>query len=141
MKQSRQGDPEPAVREPSHGEISAGRIAQAEHRTATYGVDPTPTLATNWGDSIAYAVVMQVTLPEGAGPDQAQQMLDDIVVPQAKSQPGFTGGTWMHDGPKGMGIIMFESAETAEAAMEALKPPPGGPQLVSTSVFEVRAQA
>jgi len=90
---------------------------------------------------MAHAVVMQVKLPEGAGPDQAQQMLDDIVVPQAKSQPGFAHGMWMHDGPNAMGIIVFESAENAEAAKDALKPPPGGPQLVSISVYEVRAEA
>jgi len=48
----------------------------------------------------------------------------------------------MHDDDKnGMGVITFSSAAEAEAAKVALNPPPGGPALVSASVFEVAAEA
>jgi len=69
-------------------------------------------------------------------------MLEEVVVPHAKSQVGFERGTWLHDGSNnGMGVIVFDSAEHAEAAKDALKPPPGGPELVSVAVHEVAAEA
>jgi hypothetical protein len=40
-----------------------------------------------------------------------------------------------------MGVVVFETAEQAEAALSALKPPPGGPELVSSTVYEIGAQA
>ncbi len=68
-------------------------------------------------------------------------MLEEVVVPNAKSQPGFQSGTWMNSGGNGMGVAVFDSAEHATAAQEALKPPPGGPELVSTAIYEVGATA
>jgi hypothetical protein len=40
-----------------------------------------------------------------------------------------------------MGVIVFDSADNAAAAMEAMKPPTGGPQLVSSAVYEVSGEA
>ena len=55
-------------------------------------------------------------------------MLEEVVIPTAKSQAGFKNGTWLHDGKgNGMGVIVFATAEDAESAQNALKPPPGGP--------------
>jgi hypothetical protein len=91
---------------------------------------------------MAHAVVMQVKLPQDGSPDDAQRMLEDIVIPLAKSQAGFTNGTWLHDGKgNGMGVIVFATAENAQLAQGALKPPPGGPQLVSSELYEVGGQA
>jgi hypothetical protein len=91
---------------------------------------------------MAHAVVMQVKLPQDGGPDDAQRMLEEIVIPLAKSQAGFQSGTWLHDGKgSGMGVIVFATAENAEAAQGALQPPPGGPELVSSELYEVGGQA
>lgn len=69
-------------------------------------------------------------------------MLHEIVVPTAKAQPGFQSGTWMHDGTgNGMGVVVFVTAEDAEAAKVALTPPLGGPGLVSANVWLVTAEA
>lgn len=90
---------------------------------------------------MSHALVMQVKLPQDGNPDEAQQMLKEVVVPLAKSQPGFEKGIWMHDGSSnGVGVMVFTTAENAEAAKEILKPPPGGPQLVSSTVHEVAAE-
>ena len=90
---------------------------------------------------MAHPVVMQVKLPQDGSPDDAQRMLE-IVIPLAKSQEGFENGTWLHDGNgSGMGVIAFATAENAESARGALKPPPGGPQLVSSELYEVGGQA
>jgi hypothetical protein len=41
----------------------------------------------------------------------------------------------------GMGIVVFDTAQNASAAQSALKPPPGGPVLISNTVYEVAAEA
>jgi hypothetical protein len=89
-----------------------------------------------------HALVLHVKLPQEGSPEDSQKMLEEVVVPLAKSQVGFMNGTWLHDGAgNGMGVIVFATAADAEAAQDALKPPPGGPQLVSSAVHEVGAQA
>jgi hypothetical protein len=91
---------------------------------------------------MAHALVLHVKLPQEGSPEDSQKMLEEVVVPLAKSQVGFMNGTWLHDGAgNGMGVIVFATAADAEAAQDALKPPPGGPQLVSSAVHEVGAQA
>jgi hypothetical protein len=90
---------------------------------------------------VAHALVMQVKLPLDGNPEEGLRMLKDQVVPHAKSQAGFQRGTWMNDGTNGMGVIVFDTAEHAEAAKDVLKPPLGGPQLVSSTVYEVGAEA
>jgi hypothetical protein len=85
---------------------------------------------------------MQVKLPQDGGPDDNQNMLEEIVIPLAKSQEGFTNGTWLHDGKGGgMGVIVFATAANAESAQGVLKPPPGGPELISSQLYEVGGQA
>jgi hypothetical protein len=91
---------------------------------------------------MAHAVVMQVNLPQGGSPDDAQRMLEDVVVPLAKSQAGFQNGIWLHDDQgTGRGVIVFDTAANAESAQGVLKPPPGGPELVSSEIYVVGAQA
>ena len=69
-------------------------------------------------------------------------MLEEFVVPLAKSQAGFKHDIWMHDDSNhGLGVIVFASAAEAEAAKDAMKPPPGGPELLASSVYEVGAEA
>lgn len=90
---------------------------------------------------MAHALVLKVKFAEAWDPDQ-MKMLEEVVVPLAKSQPGFVRGVWMHDGDKnGMGVVTFSSEAEAEAAKGTLNPPPGGPALVSASVFQVAAEA
>lgn len=91
---------------------------------------------------MAHALVLHVKLPQEGSPEDSQRMLEEVVVPLAKSQVGFMNGTWLHDGAgNGMGVVVFATAADAEAAQDALKPPPGGPELVSSAVHEVGAQA
>jgi hypothetical protein len=84
-----------------------------------------------------HAIVMQVNLV--GDPDEGMKMLDEVVVPQAKAQPGFQRGTWMHnvDTMIGTGVIAFDTEEHASAAMAALQPPPGGPTIINCAVFEI----
>ena len=85
---------------------------------------------------MAHAVVMQVTLTGDR--DEGMKMLDEIVVPLAKAQPGFQRGTWMHSqAMTGTGVMVFDTEEHATAAMEVLKPPPDGPTIINCDVFEI----
>ena len=85
---------------------------------------------------VAHAVVMQVNLVGDAA--EGVKMLDDVVIPGAKSQPGFQRGMWMHsEAMTGTGVMVFDTADHATAAMDALQPPPGGPTVINCAVFEI----
>ena len=89
---------------------------------------------------MAYAVLMQVKL--AGDPVEGLKLLHEVVVPQAKSQPGFQRGTWMRNQEgTGTGIIVFDSEDNAKAAEKALQPPPGGPTPISSTVFSIEAEA
>jgi hypothetical protein len=90
---------------------------------------------------MSHAVVLQVKLLEEDA-EEGERMLKELVVPNAKAQSGFEKGIWMRSAEnKGLGVVVFDTAENAEAAMSALKPPPGGPELISSTVYEVGAEA
>lgn len=77
-----------------------------------------------------HALVMHVTFRTGESPEDGKRMLEEVVIPLARSQAGFKNGTWLHDGKGGgLGVIVFATQENAESAQGVLKPPPGGPQL------------
>jgi hypothetical protein len=79
---------------------------------------------------------MQVNLVGDAV--EGMKMLDEVVIPMAKAQPGFQRGTWMHSNAMtGTGVIVFDSEDHATAAMGALQPPPGGPTVINCAVFEI----
>jgi hypothetical protein len=86
---------------------------------------------------VAYAVVMQVNLVGER--EEGLKLLDEMVVPHAKAQPGFQRGTWMHNeaGTTGTGVIVFDTEAHASAAMEALQPPADGPTVINCAVFEI----
>ncbi len=89
---------------------------------------------------VAHAVVMQVNLV--GDPGEGIKMLDEVVIPQAKAQPGFQRGTWMHSkAMTGTGVMVFDNEDHASAAMEALQPPPGGPTVINCAVFEIAREA
>lgn len=90
---------------------------------------------------MSHALVLQVRLQDGGRSEEGLRMLKEEVVPHAKAQPGFQRGTWMNDGENGMGIVVFDTEEHAEAAKDELRPPPGGPELISSTVYSVGAEA
>jgi hypothetical protein len=93
-------------------------------------------------DRMAKAVVMHVKLPAGATHEDDQAMLNELVIPMAKSLAGLKNGTWVHDGDRnGIGVIVFDSEENATAAQDVLKPPSGGPEPLSSDLYQVGGQA
>ena len=91
---------------------------------------------------MTYAMVMQVKFDGSGTKEDGIKMLEEFVMPHAKSQPGFDSGIWMRSlNVNGLGVVVFDTEENAKAAAEALKPPPGGPELVSAEVYEVGGRA
>jgi len=90
---------------------------------------------------MAHAVVLHVKLAGDTA--EGTKMLDEVVVPMAKAQPGFHRGTWMHNeaGTDGTGVIVFDTSEHATAAMAVMQPPPGGPTVISAAVLAVAREA
>jgi hypothetical protein len=92
---------------------------------------------------MAFAIKFEVTLPEGT-PEEGQKMLEEGVVPMAKAQAGFMNGVWMRkvsSPSEGVGVVVFETEQQAKDASEALRPPPGGPEVRSVDLYEVGAVA
>jgi hypothetical protein len=53
-------------------------------------------------------------------------------------------GVWMRkvSSPReGVGVVVFATEQQAKDASEALRPPPGGPEVRSVDVYEVGAVA
>src|SRR5581483_896270 len=111
-----------------------------EHRETSRGAQVEAVRPTERID-MSHAVVMQVKLPRGD--DQAEErMLKEQVIPHARTQAGFQKGMWMRsDDETGMGVVVFDNEDNAQAAMAALKPPAGGPVLISSKVFQIGAEA
>jgi hypothetical protein len=92
---------------------------------------------------MAFAVKFEVTLPEST-PEEDQKMLEEGVVPMAKAQAGFMNGVWMRkvsNPGEGVGVVVFATEQQAKDASEALRPPPGGPEVRSVDLYEVGAIA
>src|SRR5213595_3424864 len=71
---------------------------------------------------MSHAVVINVNLPGEGTPEEGLKMLNEMVIPQARAQKGFQSGTWMNDHGKGMGVVLFDTEENANAALEHLRP-------------------
>ena len=91
-----------------------------------------------------YAMVGEVRL-DPARRDDAEKLLNEMVVPAAKQAPGFVAGWWTRsdDGTTGRSMIIFETEEAARQMAEmAGSPPPDSPVTpVRMEVLRVLAHA
>jgi hypothetical protein len=85
------------------------------------------------------AVVVRVTFNDVKA---AEEMLHGEVVPMVKQIPGFVAGWWTRDldNTNGMGVIVFDSEETADMVRQRLESDegPGGSDAVSLQDVEIR---
>ena len=51
--------------------------------------------------------------------EEAEQGLNEMVVPTVKAHPGFVRGTWVHQRSqsRGIGVVVYESEDAAKGAM------------------------
>ena len=68
--------------------------------------------------------------------DEAEQGLNEMVVPTVKAHPGFVRGTWVHDRSRGrgIGIVVYESEDAAKAAMAMFEQMRAAPEAANDPV-------
>jgi hypothetical protein len=86
-----------------------------------------------------HAVVVEVTINDA---DAATSFLNDELVPRVSQAPGFVAGYWVRLGNTGRSVVVFESEDVANTALENIQQRPGDFVTVnSAEVGEVVASA
>jgi hypothetical protein len=68
--------------------------------------------------------------------------LHERIVPRASNAPGFVNGYWTRKNDTGLAIILFDSEDAAQGAMEQIRTaPPETAKVEDTEIREVVAQA
>jgi hypothetical protein len=80
-----------------------------------------------------HAVVVTVTISDH---EAAQSHLREEVVPGVAQAPGFVAGYWTRKDESGLGMVIFESEDAAEAMSERV--PSMAPEMVTIENIEVR---
>jgi hypothetical protein len=80
-----------------------------------------------------HAVVVRVTISDH---EVAESHLREQVVPGVSQAPGFVAGYWTRKDDSGVGMVVFESEDAAEAMSERV--PSMVPDVVTVEDIEVR---
>jgi hypothetical protein len=80
-----------------------------------------------------HAVIVRVTISDR---EVAQSDLRERVVPGVSQAPGFVAGYWTRKDDSGLGMVIFESEDAAEAMRERV--PSMAPDVVTIEDIEVR---
>lgn len=80
-----------------------------------------------------YAVVVRVTVNEA---EQAQEELQNRVVPAVSQAPGFVAGYWTRSGNTGLSMVIFETEDAARQMADRV--PQTVPEFVTFEGAEVR---
>ena len=87
-----------------------------------------------------FAAVTNVKLV-GRETAEAQQFLNETLIPRLKAMPGFQTARFMRseDGATGIGSVIFDTEGNARAALNAMmkERPAEAPPIESTAVYEV----
>jgi hypothetical protein len=90
---------------------------------------------------MAHAVVIQVKIDPDSDREHRHSILNDFVLPEARTLPGFEKGIWMNDGAgTGTCVVVFDSEPHAKNAIDPLTPD-GGPPIIGCAVHEVEVEA
>ena len=75
--------------------------------------------------------------------DASRKMLNEGLIPAAKSLPGFQSGVWTRAGRRGIGTIIFDSEDNAKAGQATLDKnrPAEAPRVTQSGIYEVMGQA
>jgi hypothetical protein len=89
-----------------------------------------------------FGVVSKVDLPEGHTLEQGRQELETGVLPMLRNAPGFVSAVFLSpsSGREGLSVIVFQTKEQAEMALQMRKLPEGI-TLISDEIREVAASA
>jgi hypothetical protein len=86
-----------------------------------------------------HAVVVTVTISDQ---EVAESHLREQIVPQVSQAPGFVAGYWARKEDSGLGMVMFESEDAANAMSERVRSmAPDAVRIENIEVREVVAHA
>lgn len=80
-----------------------------------------------------FAVVVRVTINDS---EQAQEELQNRVVPTVSQTPGFVAGYWTRSGDTGLSMLVFDSEDAARQMADRV--PQTMPEFVKFEGAEVR---
>ncbi len=80
-----------------------------------------------------HAIVVRVTIKDQQA---GEKLLKEQVVPAVSGAPGFVAGYWTRTDNSGLSMLVFESAEAAQAMAGQIQSP--GPDAVTVEDVEVR---
>lgn len=75
--------------------------------------------------------------------DASRRLLNEGLIPVAKSLPGFQSGVWARAGRTGIGTIIFDTEDNASAGQATLNEnrPANAPTITQSGIYEVMAEA
>ena len=82
-----------------------------------------------------YGIIVDVKVDVSREED-ARKMVREIIAPRAKTKPGFVAGYWTRKDYSGLGMVIFESEDAAQAMIERV--PSMVPDVVTLENIEVR---
>jgi hypothetical protein len=90
-----------------------------------------------------YAVFTVVTFTSGTSEEEARKGLESELIPAIKQAPGFVKGLWFGDDQQGHGLVLFDTEEQAQQAVQAIGSGSNavGAPVASSKVYPVYAQA
>jgi hypothetical protein len=90
--------------------------------------------------NVAYAVLIQVAIEPDSDRSHRHSILNDFVIPEAKTLPGFQKGTWMNNGA-GIGtcLLVFKTEADARSALAPMTAE-GGPPILNVGVYEIEVE-
>jgi hypothetical protein len=88
----------------------------------------------------AHAAVVQITLESGSDRTHRHRVLEEFVLPELRTLPGYRRSLWLTDGEHtGTCVVVFDTAVQARAGLEVLTRE-GGPPTESAGIHEVEAE-
>jgi hypothetical protein len=89
---------------------------------------------------MSHAVVLQIAIDTDSDRDHRRSVLNEFVLPEVRSLPGFEMGVWMNDhAGTGTCVVVFDTEGHAKDAIGPLTGA-GGPPILACGVHEVEAE-
>ena len=92
-----------------------------------------------------YGIIIDVSV-EPNREEEAREMLNNMVIPRAKTHPGIAAGYWLRElgGDTLRSVQLYDTEKNALETAERIRsggPPPGAPvKLISVKTYEVIAR-
>ncbi len=88
----------------------------------------------------AYAVIVHVAIDPASDPAHRRGIRDELVIPELRALPGYRKSLWLFDEVNiATSIVVFDTAERAQAGLEVLTRE-GGPPTLAAGIHRVEEE-